>query len=987
MSDGPSSRDALVRGFREEAREHLEAVSRALVDLEKRPGDASLLEEMMRRLHNLKGAAKVVGADGIAHLAHLSESVLEAVGGGGKDLDPDATDALLQAADAMRAVAEGLGEGRAVDPPAALLERLGALAGPAQPDPGGVSAPIDPDIRAVLTEAQAADLSAAGEQGKTCWELEFCAPEAEFGARIQSVHREVKALGEVISVTGLSPRAGGVARLKFLVSTQLAPLRLEEFCRGASMSLTGPVSPPATPARPAPPTNEGEEVFATEMAALVEKYVAEKVEDVENLSHLMLALEERPDDRPLLNEIFRQAHSLKGSGAIYGFPAVSQLSGQMETVLDRLRNRTLKAGARVVDALLASVDALQRLFAEARQGRIGSEAAQPALRELAALLAAEAPPAAAAARAAEPPRPPVRETIRVRLEKLDRLVNLASELTIAKNTREAAVRGVEEEAYRVKDLLVRWHGVLDELRLSGPGGSPELREVLESRLDPLEARVRGLQTELEALWERFDATTQHATGTVESLQAELMSIRMVPVSLLFDTAPRTVRDLARQAGKEVSLSVSGADTEVDRQVLEAMADPLVHLLRNAVDHGLEPPSARARAGKSPAGRIALSAEHAGNRILITVSDDGRGMDPQLILRKAVERGFLTATQAQRQMPEEALSLIFQPGFSTRDDVTDVSGRGVGMDVVKSNVEKIKGHIEVESHPGRGTTFRIQLPLSVAIVQAVLVESAGLTLALLAQAILEVVRLPLAQVETEDERPCFQHRGRTVPLVSLAELLSVSGAHPRGDPLTVVVVQGIEGRLGLVVSRALEEVELVLKTMGSLLKRVPHVAGGTILADGRIAVILDASSLVSAAVRRPGAWTPEAEGQPAPPRRSVLVVDDSLTTRELLKGLLEGAGYAVATARHGREALEILEQRQVDVVVTDIAMPEMDGYALVQAIRGHPRLGRMPVILVTGALREEERLAGLKAQADAYMLKGSFDQAGLLERVADLAGRP
>jgi two-component system chemotaxis sensor kinase CheA len=417
-----------------------------------------------------------------------------------------------------------------------------------------------------------------------------------------------------------------------------------------------------------------------------------------------------------------------------------------------------------------------------------------------------------------------------------------------------------------------------------------------------------------------------------------------------------------------------------------MADPLMHLLRNAVDHGIESSEDRRRAGKPSAGTIILSAEHRGGYITINISDDGRGMSPATLTAAAIRKGIINERDAERLTPEQAYALIFRPGFSTRDEVTAISGRGVGMDVVKSNIDALKGRIEIDSVAGRGTTFRVHLPLSISVIQVIVVECAGQSFCLPATGVSEIVRVADHELASEDGKACVTYRGKAVPVVRLADLLGIDDRRPIGRS-AIAITTGLEGTVGLVVDRAVAEQTVLVKDMGKLLRRVPHVSGGTILPDGHVAVILDVVSLVAKAIRGGGTWVHEqAPASTAPARKTLLVVDDSLTTRELIRGLLESAGYDVVMARHGREAWEVLQSpRALDLVVSDVNMPEMDGYELATKIKADRRLSRVPVVLVTSLAKPEEQLKGMQAGADAYIVKGAFDQSGLLARVRELVG--
>lgn len=976
----------LLQHFREEAREHAAAVSKALFFLETSPGDQALIADILRRTHSLKGTARVVGAVPIENLANAIETIIGEVRAGRLALGRKVMDALLEALDAVKA---GVDPDQEAAGGEEVISRLLSLAASAQGLDDNLSRSLPglpPDILEVLTEFQKSRLLFACDSGKTCWAAELSLPDAEVAARLAQLCAELKSIGEIVSLSGRRLLPEKASCFRFVIVTRLPEEKVTEAGSRLSLEFRNqalPMAPQAAPAA-APPTVSpeeaaAEEAFAKEVANLYQQYVAEAYDKPDDMARLILAVEKTPDDQERVNELFRAAHNLKGSGATFGLHAVSKLAHHMETVIGSLRDKTVKMSSRVTNALLKGADTLKELFSEARAGKLREDRPMPVLKELEDAITAEA--------AAEPARSvqvktvsvPV-ESIRVRLSKLDRLVNLADELIISRNTRAAAVKDIEALAEESKSVLRSWHGLGESLRSAARYAD----DGSLGKYDASFAKLTRLREALEELWNRFGSTTVHSENVAAALQHDVMRIRMVPVSTLFDSAPRLIRDLTSDKVKQVELKVSGGETEFDKRVLELMADPLMHLLRNAVDHGIEPPAARLKAGKPPSGSIELSAEHRGSQVIIEVKDDGRGLDPRLLTAKALQKGLISAEEAEKILPEQAYAFIFHPGFSTRDVVTSVSGRGVGMDVVKNNVENLKGRIEIESRAGFGTTFSIHLPLSISVIQAVVVSSAGQNFCFQAGAIVEIVRAERADIQSEDGKACIRHRGSTVPVVHLSGLLGLKSETPPPERPVILVSKGIKGTIGFAVDAAVTEQTVVLKEICPPFRRVPHVAGGTILADGSVSIILDTASLTSAALTSGETWTQAGPGAPkTEAKKTILVVDDSLTTRELLRGLIESAGYSVAVARNGAEAWGLLGRKHFDLVVSDISMPEMDGYELTAKIRADSRFSRLPLVLVTALSKEEERQRGLRAGADAYLTKGAFDQNGLLGRIREL----
>lgn len=494
---------------------------------------------------------------------------------------------------------------------------------------------------------------------------------------------------------------------------------------------------------------------------------------------------------------------------------------------------------------------------------------------------------------------------------------------------------------------------------------------VDQLLDAVGESVLAQRRLEHGLGEEADEDLRETVERGELLAAELqhsvLALRAMPVAVIARAFPRFVRDLAVAEGKEVELAMEGTDTRLDRSILEGLSESLVHVLRNAVAHGIEPPQERITAGKPARGRIELRVEQRGARVAVEVADDGRGVARELL--GSLAGGSLADSLARA-------------GFSTAREVTDVAGRGVGLDAVKAHVESLGGGLAVESEPGRGTTVSLVLPLTLAVLHVLLVERGGQVFALPAASVAEVV--PVAGVLRLGGRRSLELHGSPVPLGDLAAAL---GAPTReiaeGRPALVVTHSG--RTVALACDRLLGDEEVTLKTLGPALGRLPGYLGAALLADGRIALIVDPATVTS----RDSADGDAAAPEPAAPRgpASVLVVDDQLTVRELQRSILETAGYRVETARDGREALERLTgEGEVDVVVTDVQMPELDGLGLLHELRADPALASLPVVMVSSRSSEEDRRRGLEAGADAYVAKDGFDQRALLDTIERLVGR-
>lgn len=556
---------------------------------------------------------------------------------------------------------------------------------------------------------------------------------------------------------------------------------------------------------------------------VVADFLVECHENLELLDRELVELERGTADRATVSSIFRIIHTIKGTPGFFGFDRLQSVTHVGENLLSRLREQELQPTPEIVTALLAMVDAVREMLAvvESSRGASDGEETYPQLVARIELLTATAdvPPAEAAVSAprpaavvasppavSEPSSPAHRagkvtdSSIRVDVHALDRIVNLVSELVLARN---------------------------EILQLAG--------EVADGRLS---------------------AASQRLDVIAGGLQDEVMRTRMHPIGQLFGKFPRVVRDLAISCGREVRLVTSGTETELDRTVIDAIRDPLTHLIRNAVDHGIEPPEERSAAGKPTEGRLGLHAYHQNGQVVVEVGDDGAGIYPSVIRQKAVQKGLLTPESAAACSDEAALQLIFLPGFSTAVAVTGISGRGVGMDVVKTSIEGVGGTVDVLSTPGTGTTFRIRIPLTLAVIPALVVRSAGAKYAVPTADVVELVGVgdgiaaaggegAANDIERVHDAEVYRLRGELLPLLDLSRALT--GACPRRDgPRDILVLRTAGRRVGLVVDQVLHTSEIVVKPLGSLLQAVPVVAGATILGDGSLALILDLLGLLAEA---------------------------------------------------------------------------------------------------------------------------------------------
>jgi two-component system sensor histidine kinase and response regulator WspE len=457
---------------------------------------------------------------------------------------------------------------------------------------------------------------------------------------------------------------------------------------------------------------------------------------------------------------------------------------------------------------------------------------------------------------------------------------------------------------------------------------------------------------------------------------------MIPLAVLFEAYPRMVRDTARDLGREVELLVDGEDTRVDRSVLEVLKDPLMHLVRNALDHGLEPRDERVDAGKSPRGKLTLSALREGERLLLTVQDDGRGIDPAQLRAVAVKKGLLSAEQAAGLSDAAATELIFRAGFSSKDQATDLSGRGVGLDVVRVRVVSVGGEVTVQSTVGGGTRFEVRVPVTLTVAPLLFVQVGDDRLCLTASNVRSAARVEAQNLKQFAGRPALDFGQGAIPFASVASMLGAAPERPASEGELVLLIAGRGQAAAIAVDRVLEErVQAVLPLKG-VLSRLPHLTGATPLADGTLAMVLSAAHLVALAQGREASLSSAPRPQRSRKRR-ILVVDDSPLTRELLVSLLEGVGYEIVSAADGQDALERLAREPVDMVVTDLEMPRLDGLELTQRLKNHPTWKALPVAIVTTRGSDSDRRRGMEAGADAYITKGDLVRQDLVDVVSRL----
>lgn len=742
-----------------------------------------------------------------------------------------------------------------------------------------------------------------------------------------------------------------------------------------------------------------------EMQEIIEDFLVESFEMIDQLDQDLIELENNPKDLDLLNRIFRVAHTIKGSSSFLGFDVLTRLTHNMEDVLNKARKGDLEITHEVMDVILESVDLMKALLEaikdsgsddrgieidntvkkleavsngeslsdvaqeEEKQEENGGEekdysnlSAQEVEAEIERLLAErqeqdrqkrKAKKQAQQEKATEAkveekiekktekeikkaeapkeervPTTSIEQTVRVDVKRLDHLMNLIGELVLGKNR------------------LLRIHGDISD-KYNNNTLSEELNQIVSS-----------------------------ISTVTTDLQLAVMKTRMLPIVKVFNKFPRMVRDLSRELGKSIELIMSGEETELDKSIIEEIGDPLVHIIRNSCDHGIESPEVRAERGKSETGKIILKAYNEGNHIVIEIQDDGKGLDPEALKSKALEKGLITDRDVATMSDKEAFSLIFKAGFSTAAAITNISGRGVGMDVVKTNIEKLNGIIDVESQLGLGTTLKLKIPLTLAIIQALIVGVQEEFYAIPLSSVLETVRISQEEIYTVDGKSVLRLRDEVLPLVHMSSIFEVKNDFGSAKEIYVVIIGLAEQKIGMIVDCLIGQEEVVIKSLGEYLKNIQGIAGATVRGDGKITLIVDVVAIMEMGKNikvNLNKIIEEKQIQNAnrtPKDFTVLITDDSSTYRAIAQNYLQEFGVQTLEAQNGLEALETLKksEKNIDAVLVDIEMPKMDGYTLASEVRKISKFRNLPLIAVTSMNSKNDRIRGVEAGMTEYISK-------------------
>ncbi|MEK6682398.1 MAG: hybrid sensor histidine kinase/response regulator [Nitrospirota bacterium] len=758
--------------------------------------------------------------------------------------------------------------------------------------------------------------------------------------------------------------------------------------------------------------------FSTEdFQRLLDIFKEEGAEYLKRLEDGLLNLEKNPKNITILEDIFRNAHNLKGAARILGLTEIAALAHELESAFSLAKDGKLTITPERVDAISETIDKINGLMNSGINppfnpsisplSKGGTARGVGGLLEGAGLLKGETE--AIKDGEAKIEKEAVIETVgkrsegvtaagmdrqaqgsvRVATTRLDDLMNQAGELLVAKMKFEQRMEDVNSLITLTENLIKGFNRIRrDEIRLKKTGLRGSRPHTSTARLgvlqftDDLTANLSSFNDRLIRFSSEFYENNIDLSNITDRLQDSVKVIRMLPLSTILKTQQKMVRDLTRRLNKKVELKIEGEGIELDKRILEGLKDPFVHLITNCIDHGIESPDERRKAGKGEEGIIEITATAKGSFVEIVIRDDGRGMSVDKIRAKALKKGIVTEETLSNLSNEQIINFIFEHGFSTSDIITDVSGRGVGMDVVKKNIEELNGMIYIQSESGKGCKTIIMVPLTLATVKALLMRTGTETVALPVTVIDRIMKVKADDISMIEGNNAFKYEGEIIPVARMDQALGFKKMEGDKEVFPVVIIGAGEKRTAFIVDGFIGEETIILKNLTYPLTKVRNVAGVALLGDGRIAVILNPAELIDsmtsvkpAPIRR----VMENEMQ----RQSVLVVDDSITTRTMEKNILESSGYDVTLAVDGVDAYNKLQGKRFDIIVLDVQMPNMDGFEFTEKVRDTPALNDIPIILLTSLEKDEDKRRGIDVGANAYITKRTFNQSNLLETIKRL----
>jgi chemosensory pili system protein ChpA (sensor histidine kinase/response regulator) len=947
----PFDKSGIIEFFLIEAGEHIQNLNKGLLSLEKDPTDSTIIDELFRAAHTLKGSAAMMGYQGISDVAHKAEDMLGQFRSGTIPIRKETLNFLFDSVDAAKLMVDGVAGNNPEDPLVVdsirqsykdVIDKVrpGAAAAPSPAPAPNIPPPPQekprvekaPSAPAAAKPASAAPVSKVKDDLDLAWEKTFAMDEEPIPVE-PIVETKTSATEQKVKEPVRAPSPSVPPKEEKTPPQPKAP----------QVKQTPASVPPEKTAKP-PAAAKIPEMTASPPAAGPEKTV--KVPPPPNVPEV-----KAPQAA--------SASSAPGTAPVVtAGPAHPNAAGEASF------------RAEIEEAKKSGIQ-------EKRMG--GRRASDAADIE--------------------------KQFIRVNIERLDNLMNLVGEMVVNRNRLARQVEFIktlrEELAFSQNRLLheikkfeekyeyTLTYGATSGTEQAGQqsGDFMELEfdryddfNLLSRKLTEITNDTNEIMMELAGFFDSFELDTARIATITTNLQDEITMARMVDIERLYQMFQRPVRDLAQEENKQINLVVSGGETKIDKTIFEIISDPLMHMVRNAVSHGIEPAEERKRLGKEPAGALIMKARHEGNSIILEIEDDGRGMDPAVLKKTAVDKGFMSYAEAQSLTDLEALNLIFRPGFSTAQVVGKVSGRGVGMDVVSNHLARINGRIEIKTEKGVGTQFLIRLPLTLAIAQALIVKLKDQELAVPMNLVEETTRFSFKEIQRAAGEEMVNLRGTLIRLLKLNDLLGV-GKFPKKDETLrhpTLILGMAEKRLALLVEDIVGREEIVVKSLGEYLRGVKMFSGATISGEGNVRLILNISALFgdeSALATKASFLGAKEAAAPEAARRKprVLVVDDSISIRKYVQRFLDRTGYEVEVAPDGMEALNVMGRLKFDAVITDLEMPVMHGYDLIAEMKRNPALVNVPVIVLTSRAGEKHRQKAIEMGAQDYLVKPFEEQ--------------
>ncbi len=1018
-------KDIFLQYF-DEAKEHLNQISAGILSLEKSGFIKETVDIIFRHTHSLKGISKVVGVNEVVYGSHKIEDLLDELKSGTIFIEKDTVNLFLDYIDFIDNFLDAKikSEENNVNE-SVITERMEELKKKEDILKNNVYLKKSEEEKSllfdVLTVQQEMKFLEEKKEGYWSYEIIVFLKKKEFPENLKRIRKILNEFGDTIAVTGTEeqPPKGFNLGLSLLYNSKKSFEEISNILTGENFKIKEITeSPEETEEIDKPMEKEAEESFEEETEdkisqestdeideeklKLTKSYIDESLEELVNITQNIISLEAESDNKELIDEIFRTFHSLKGTGGTFGLIQISKVAHELETVMELIREGKMRFSSSIVDILLEGIDSLSTIFLDAQKNKLSEDKKIPIIEKIREFLSRskeesnvdsdEMEVSVETKDISEKQEKQIlstaakreSETIRVNLKKLDHLVNVFEELILYKNVEEYNVKSMENIKRIVKKSSRQFQKSKEALLLNTMSLRHSEDNGLKSFMDEIGRTFKKIEILIEENFQEFQNNVSRGRFLIDELQMEILQIRMLPVSTILNQYYRLVRDLSQKKKKKISLELTGGEIELDKWILEEINDPIIHIIRNSIDHGIELPEIRVENGKPETGTISISVTQRGNQVIIEIKDDGRGIDIDKIKGVILQKGLMEKDALDRLNNHEILQFIFMPGFSTSKDVTDISGRGVGMDVVKNSLKKINGAIDLETKPGEGTTFLMKVPLTMAIRRAIFVKESDRIFAVTTDSIEEILLINNSEIEIFKDIETIRFRDKTIPLIHLGNIMRLKEEEQLRENISVIVASSVEKRVGILVEKVLYQQEIVVKNFGSMLGKIPKFSGTTVLPDGTAALVLDIPYIVDFSTDDLVKYKTEKIVIKKNKKKSkILVVEDSLITRNLYKGILESFNYDVITAFDGNEALNILKKNNVDLVITDIMMPVLDGYELTSKIKKMPKYKKLPVIIVSNKGKEEDKIKGLECGADAYIAKNDFEKNKFLNIIENL----